>query len=69
MSSGPWTFREGSLARALKAARQAGYPVAKAVINRSGDIELTFGATEHESDEPNPWDKVLIDASHQKRPS
>jgi hypothetical protein len=69
MTRAPSTFRQADVTRALKGALKAGYLVNKAVINRGGDIVLTFGTTEHECVEPNPWDKVLIDASNEKRPS
>jgi hypothetical protein len=69
MSRGPSSWRQRELTRALKGAQKAGYLVNKAVIHRTGDIVLMFGATEHERDEPNPWDKVLTNASHKKRSS
>jgi hypothetical protein len=69
MSRGPCMFRQQDLTRALRAARNAGCSVDKAVINRTGDIVLTFGSADHEANDPNPWDKVLINASHEKRSS
>jgi hypothetical protein len=60
---------KAEVARVLKGVREAGYAVRGMIINRNGAIELTFGTTEHESDDPNPWDKVLPHASDKERAS
>ena len=64
-------FTQADVTRALKGARKAGYTVDRAVINRAGEIVLTFGSAEPRSceDERNPWDEVLIHAADKERPS
>jgi hypothetical protein len=64
-------FKEADITRALKGAKKAGYCVAQALINRSGEIVLIFGAAAA-ADAPrtiNPWDEVLPDAANEKRPT
>jgi hypothetical protein len=64
-------FTQADVTRALKGARKAGYTVDRAVINRAGEIVLTFGSAEPRpcEDEQNPWDEVLTDAANEKRAS
>ena len=50
MSRGPATFRQRDVTRALKAAKAAGYPVAKVEISRDGTIVMT-GELTHDSPE------------------
>jgi hypothetical protein len=74
MSRGPCTFRQTDVARALRAARAAGLVVDKVEIDRAGKIVIVaakgdIGFPENPFDERNPWDEVLTNASHEKRPS
>jgi hypothetical protein len=73
MSGGPWAFTKTEVARAVGAVRAAGLVVYKIEIYRTGKIvivtEMPDYANDANSSEPNPWDKVLIHASDEKRPS
>jgi len=55
------SFRQGDLARALRAARAAGAEVARVEINRDGKLVLVMGKGEGGDVPPgqNEWDQVL----------
>jgi hypothetical protein len=62
-------FTRADVTRALKGAKQAGYSVDRAVINRAGEIVLMFGTAEDtlRESERNPWDEVLVHAEDEER--
>ena len=57
MARRPATFRQADLARALKAALQAGMRVAEALITQDGSIKLVFVNTGVASSTVNPLDR------------
>jgi hypothetical protein len=64
------SFTQADVSRALKGAKQAGYAVSRAVINRAGDIVLEFGDMPDEVPaKRNPWDEVLSHAEDEERSS
>jgi hypothetical protein len=62
-------FTRADVTRALKGAKQAGYSVDRAVINRAGEIVLMFVTAEDtlRESERNPWDEVLVHAEDEER--
>jgi hypothetical protein len=59
MSKGAHTFRQSDLAKALKAATQAGLSVARFEIDRDGKIIVIAGQPAQDGlSEPNEWDGV-----------
>jgi hypothetical protein len=73
MVRGPCTFRQTVMVRALRAARAAGLTVHKVEIDPAGKIVIVTEKPDYANDanssEANPWDKVLIHAPDEKRPS
>ena len=75
MSRAPSTFRQGDVTRALRAAVAAGLQVAGFKIDPQGKIEVVVARpTAQDSaiisdNNKNPWDEVLTNAAHEKRPS
>jgi hypothetical protein len=65
----PARFRESEVARAVRAAKQAGASTVE-VDPASGKITVIVGGKPDETTRGNPWDEVLNkDASNQKRPA
>jgi hypothetical protein len=63
-------FRQRDLSRALRACRAAGvsYPIIR--ITKDGEIIVTASdRPERDASAANPWDEVLNDAAHEKRPA
>jgi hypothetical protein len=60
MSRGRHAFRQADVARALKAARDAGQDVARFEIDHDGRIVVIIGKPRDEPSKPaqNPWDEV-----------
>ena len=52
------SFRQGDLARALRAARAAGAEVARVEIDRDGKLVLVMGPGSEPTTKPNEWDAV-----------
>lgn len=68
MSRGPWKYRPTVLEKALTAARDAR---ARVKIDKDG-VEIDFGnpaTAKPAPDNENPWDEVLTDGAHEKRPA
>ena len=57
MSRGVHKFKQGDLAKALKAAANAGLPVRRFEIDRDGKIVVIAGRADGQ-DQPNEWDAV-----------
>jgi hypothetical protein len=71
MSRGPRAFRRSDLIRALKAAKAAGVNVRVEIMGGKMVLE-TVGHCDGEAamqGSPNPWDKAIEHAAHQKRPA
>jgi hypothetical protein len=64
MTRGLSHFRQGDLARALRAVRSAGMKVARVEVGADGKLAVIVeqnGNKESETANPNPWDDVLND--------
>ena len=61
MSRGAQTFKQGDVTKAIKAAVQAGLPVARVEVSPDGRIIVIAGRPEQEQSygtEVNEWDSV-----------
>lgn len=52
-------FRQADLARALRAAEQAGWRAGKVEIEPGGKIVITADRGAKAADDGNPWDEVI----------
>jgi hypothetical protein len=73
MPRGPCSFKQSAVTRAVRGAKAAGLVVHSVQIDHAGTIVLNTrrsdDTTVRNTDEPNPWDQVLIDAQDEKRSS
>jgi hypothetical protein len=66
----PSTFKKTDVTRATRAVLAAGLEVARVEIDKGGMITVVPGRPDEASrEELNPWDRVLGDATNQKRTS
>jgi hypothetical protein len=65
------TFRKNDAIRAIRAAQAAGVPNPRIEIDRHGTISIIAGdpLAKNGTSTTNPWDKVLINAADQERPT
>jgi hypothetical protein len=65
------SFCKTDLRRAIKTARDANLPVQRIDILPDGGLSIVVGDTGKADDttNTNPWDEVLTDAAHEKRPA
>jgi hypothetical protein len=66
------SFKKTDLTRATRAVLAAGLGVARVNINKDGSFAIipeTAAQSEPAAANENPWDEVLTNAAHEKRPS
>jgi hypothetical protein len=61
-------FKRNDLRRALRSAREEGFPVDRFEIGKDGHI-IVYGRPEPLAPTANPWDEHLSDDPDQKRPA
>lgn len=69
MPRGPCAFKQRDVMRLLRAARAAGFEVARLEVAKDGSIAMVPGNSGEGGDgeASNPWDEVLPDAADKKR--
>ena len=67
---GPTTFKKTAAARFIRGVMATGLPIASVECNTlTGTIRVIPGRGASDISEVNPWDEVLGNAAHEKRPA
>ena len=73
MSNKPQLFKQYDIVKALRAAEIAGLRNPTVLVRYPNGVVISIGGKPGEQPrgdaETNPWDEVLTDAAHEKRPA